>query len=84
MAGCNNQRKVQNKENQGNSGNKKPSSKNKRNPNKSFQKREFKFFGHEALKKNNRYTYGRIVEQIIFKIQKTFEGPTGFVVVDSL
>ena len=36
------------------------------------------------MKKNNGYTYGRIVEQIILKIQTTFEGPTGSLVVDSI
>ena len=84
MAGGKNQRRGGNKENKISNGNKKPSSTSKKHPGKSFQKREYKFFGHEALKKNNGYTYGRIVEQIIIKIQTNFEGPTGSMVVDIL
>lgn len=77
MAGGTNQRNSGNKENQINNSNKNPSSTNKMNPNKSFQKRELNFVGHEAQKKNNGYTYGRIVKQIILKIQTKCEGPTG-------
>ena len=82
MAGGNNRRRGGNKENKRINGNKKPSYTTKTS--KTFQKREYKFFGHEAMKKNNGYTYGQIVEQIILKIQTTFEGPTGSLVVDSI
>ena len=84
MAGDNNQREGGNMENEKINVNRKPSSSTKKYKSRSFQKRKYKFFGHEALKENNRYTYGRILEQIILKIQTTFEGPTGSLVVDSL
>ena len=38
-------------------------------------KREFKFFGHDSGRKNG-YTYEKIEESIITKIQDTFEGNT--------
>ena len=50
--------------------------------NKPFKK-EFKFFGHDSGRKNG-YTYEKIEETIITKIQATFEGNTVPFVVRSL
>ena len=50
--------------------------------NKPFKK-EFKFFGHDSGRKNG-YTYEKIEEAIITKIQATFEGNTVPFIVRSL
>ena len=50
---------------------------------KKFFKRELKFFGHEHNKKNG-YTYEKIEEAIIMKIQSTFEGNTVPYIISSL
>ena len=46
-------------------------------------KKEFKFFGHDSGRKNG-YTYEKIEEAIITKIQATFEGNTIPFIVRSL
>ena len=46
-------------------------------------KKEFKFFGHDSGRKNG-YTYEKIEEAIITKIQATFEGNTVPFIVRSL
>ena len=84
MYGGNNRQRGGNKETKSSNGNKNPSSSTKKQTSKHFQKWKYKFFGHEALKKNNGYTYGKIVEQILLKIQIMFEGPTGSIVIDSI
>ena len=65
----------------------KSSSENKRNSNnqstKRFAKREFKFFAADSGIKNP-YTFEKVEEAIILKIQTTYEGVTVPNIVTSL
>ena len=67
-------------ENRGSSENKKSSN---NQTSKRFAKREFKFFAADSGVKNP-YTFEKIEEAIILKIQTTFEGVTAPDVVTSL
>ena len=70
------------KENKGSSDNKKSNSSNNQSG-KRFTKREFKFYAANSRVKNP-YTFEKIEEAIILKIQTTFEGVTVPDVVRSL